>query len=317
MPEERTEEEVFEVAGEKVTRQEWEAFKNDRNWRKTNTDTAEKLSQKERALEAEKAELAETRRQVAAERADAAERTRLPRGNAEEEVDREPQPPQLPSLPNAIDDPAEYNRVVEERERLRDEYNRKLRAYDARQARREVAAVKSEATTSANVTVAQAAAFQRNRETINGYVSRMEKEGHPLSVSEQQRLVKYMDTSLRLPEESMGQKDRASGVFVFTEEALVAGDAYVRREHWREVAKQEGYKEAEKAGAVNGRANNGLPLSAGKPPGANATGQEIFEFAQKLPPSAQERYIDGLPDKQKDAFHKYLPRGLEEAEIGA
>ena len=313
MPEESTE--VYEVAGETVTRQEWLDFKNNQNWRKTNTDEAEKLSTRERIIAAQQAELAEERRELAARRADAAEGTRPPR--VTEEVEEELGELELPPLPNPIDDPVEFARVIEERDRLKDAHYRKERAADRRRHAQELEATGRTASTTAEARVAQAGAFQQNRETISGYFAKMEKTGHPVSAAEQAKLIKYMDTSLRLPEEGMGQRDRASGVFVFTEEALAAGDAYVRREYWKQQAKQEGYREAEKAGAVNGHTRDGLPLSAGKPPGPNATGQELFEYAQKLPEKVQDRYVEGLPAKQLEAFLKYLPIGLEEAAAGA
>lgn len=306
------EEEVYEIAGEKVSRQDWLDFKNNQSWRKANTETAETLSAKERVLLAREEALA------AKERALALKDVEAPRGReaAAEDEDEDEADPELPPLPNPIDDPVEFARVIEQREKILLKHGREMSRKAAARAKQGVAEARQAAMTTAADSAAAQADYQANRETIKDYFDEMEKAGHPVPAALQPRLIKHMDSSLRIPDEGMGQRGR-SGVFVFTKEALAAADAFVRRDYWREQAKNEGYAEAEKAGAANGKERDGLPLSAGKPPGSSATGQELFEYAQRLPAKAQDRFINNLPPKQLDAFLKYLPVGLEQAEVGA
>uniref|UniRef100_A0A6M3KKD6 Uncharacterized protein n=1 Tax=viral metagenome TaxID=1070528 RepID=A0A6M3KKD6_9ZZZZ len=86
---------TIEVNGEQVSRQAWDDFRNDQNWRRSNEERSATLKRQQEELEHERSLLREEQRRIAAERANEAET----RGKKDEKKE-------LPDYPESpIDEP--------------------------------------------------------------------------------------------------------------------------------------------------------------------------------------------------------------------
>jgi len=281
-------------------------------WTTELTQRAEGLSSKERLLAA-KEEALSTRESVLERRVAALEdQDRSPTTTEKKEAVRAAGI-SLAGLPREMDDPEGFRQGLAERfdKAVQEAEDRAAARATAESGKRIEASRKATEGTSASRVAAQVV-FDRNQRTVDAYVQRMKDENTPLTKDQLSRLTRYMDTQLRLPEEGYAARDPASGKIVFTEAALEAADASIRRDYWRERYVEQGLKDGLKRAGSAGDLTGGALKSA---PAKTATPSEKASFAETLSKREAERYLGDMPEEELSAVMLHLYRDAEQAGV--
>lgn len=275
-------------------------------WTRDLTHRAENLSTRERAI-AQREEAHATRENTLATR-----ESQIGTRNEEAEAAVEEAGITTADLPSPLDDPDAYNTAV--LAKIQEASN-----LGYARAKTEMAkqgdAIRGEAAAGDAHGERRRIDLGANTKTIDDYAKQMESDGTAMSAKQKSDIVKYMDTQLRMPSQGYGQKG-ASGVFVFSAEALAAADKAIRSEFWESRSFERG------RAAGLGQNPDAADLSGSRlqaPTEAASTSDKV-NYALSLPRDSQalENYVGNMSDADNNAFLLELQRFEQhEAQTGS
>lgn len=285
---------------QEVSRDAYNDVVNNDKWKATQHDRDAELKAEANTLKMERENIAEERRLMTIEK-----QMEIDTNHTEEiEVADANVALDMSDVPNMLDDPDGYTDAIE-----RKILEATQKGIDI--ARGEIAEKTQSSEARAVGEAARQSAFAKNDATVNEYF----KENPDINADEKASIRSTMNTMLR--NKDYGAVDSKSEVFMYNEGAVKFADEMVRKDHYRQATKDEGYQEglSQLEKGSNASQYSGHASSGRTHVGKNASAEEIYNIASELPAGskAAEQLMENLSDEQLD---NYLSHSVDMAEQG-